>query len=718
MSSGRTKPRLAGTLVNLAIIAMVGLVLWFILDAGKALQTGKKGVGSVLSDSGLSNAFEFGNVINLHHPLSILILQILIIILASRILGWIMSLINQPTVIGEILAGIMLGPSLLGLYFPEATAFIFPLESLGNLQFLSQIGLILFMFIIGMELDIGVLKQQAGAAVFISNTSIVVPFVMGAALAYFLYNSFAPPGAGFIPFALFMGIAMSITAFPVLARIVQERGISRTPMGMTAITCAAINDLTAWGILALVVAIANATAVGGALVTILLSFLYVAIMLFIIRPLLNRIALKYTVRETISKLVVAMVLSTMLLSSYITEVIGIHALFGAFMAGVIIPDNIRFKQIMAEKIEDVSLVLLLPLFFVYTGLRTEIGLLNEPGLWLIGLLVVGVAVAGKFVGSALAARFTGQSWKDSLLIGALMNTRGLIELIALNIGYDIGVLSPEIFTILVLMALVTTFMTGPAMSLINYFFRKPEAEQIAFGTLKVLIAFGPPEAGGRLTSMVNNLFGNRKKGLIITALHLTPNTEISIKNARLFEEQAFGKVKEVIRETGIEVKTIYRTAENVSQEIIKTANRGKFDLLIVGSSRPLLSKDETGGKAHYFFDKAKCDVGLFIDKGFEKICNILIITESYEESYLHELARSFNPDCQIDSACMLPIAVPVKEAEMPAIHTILLNQADEKLSSYDLIISTINCYRDQREAGALWVDGKASILLISQKDNR
>lgn len=715
MLSGRNSPKFRGSMVNLAIFAMVGLVLWFILDAGKALQIGKEGAGSVLSDSGLSGAFEFGNVINLHHPLSILILQILVIILASRILGWIMSLINQPTVIGEILAGIMLGPSLLGLYFPEATAFIFPIESLGNLQFLSQIGLILFMFIIGMELDIGVLKQRAGAAVFISNTSIVVPFVMGAGLAYFLYDSFAPSGAGFIPFALFMGIAMSITAFPVLARIVQERGISRTSMGMTAITCAAINDLTAWGILALVVAIANASAVGGALVTILLSFLYVAVMLFIIRPLLNKIALKYTVRETISKLVVAMVLSTMLLSSYITEVIGIHALFGAFMAGVIIPDNIRFKQIMAEKIEDVSLVLLLPLFFVYTGLRTQIGLLNEPGLWMTGLIVVAVAVTGKFAGSALAARFTGQSWKDSLLIGALMNTRGLIELVALNIGYDIGVLSPEIFTILVLMALVTTFMTGPAMSMINYFFRKPEVEQFAFGTLKVLIAFGPPAAGGRLISMVNSLFGNLKKGLKITAIHLTPNTEISIKNAKLFEEEAFSKVMEVAAETGIDVKTIYRTAENVTQEITKYANQGKFDLLIVGSSRPLLSQDQTGGRARYFFERTKCDVGLFIDRGFEKICRILIITESDEESYLHTLAKGFNPDCQIDSACLTPLAVPVKGVEMPAIQNIMLQQSDENFSSYDLIIATITCFRDQRDAGASWVDGKSSILLIGKK---
>lgn len=704
-----------GSFINLVVIGLVGALLWFILDAGKALQTGRTGIRQLSHQAFSFSSLELSNIVNLHHPLSILILQILVIIIASRLLGWLMSLINQPTVIGEILAGIMLGPSLVGMYFPEATAFLFPLESLGNLQFLSQIGLILFMFIIGMELDIGLLRQQAGAALFISNSSIVVPFVMGAGLAYFLYDSFAPSASGFVPFALFMGIAMSITAFPVLARIVQERGISRTPMGMTAITCAAINDLTAWGVLALVVAIANASAVSGALITILLSLLYVVLMLFGVRPLLNRIAAKYTVRETISKLVVAMVMGTMLLSAYVTEVIGIHALFGAFMAGVIMPDNVRFKQIMAEKIEDVSLVLLLPLFFVYTGLRTQIGLLNEPGLWLTALLVVAVAVTGKFAGSALAARYTGQSWKDSLLIGALMNTRGLIELIALNIGYDIGILSPEIFTILVLMALVTTFMTGPSMSLINYLFRKPEADNAVFGALRVLIAFGPPEAGGRLTSMIHSLFGNRKKGLKITALHLTPNTEISIKNARHFEEEAFGKVKEVVKKSGIDVKTIYRTAENVSQEIIKTANRGKFDLLIVGSSRPLLSQDETGGKARYFFDRARCDVGLFIDKGFEKICNVLVISESADESYLHDLARGFNPECKIDTACLLPLAVPLSGNGGKQI---VLQDVEEGFPDYDLIISTIGCYRNQRDAGAAWIDGKPSVLLFSSKDKR
>lgn len=698
---------------NLIVVGGAAVLLWIIFEAGKKLSNIPVSPVNGSQNESLLPGLLQG--INLQHPLSVLILQILVIILASRILGWLMSLINQPTVIGEIIAGIALGPSLLGLYFPEFSTFLFPLESLGNLEFLSQIGLILFMFIIGMELDINMLKQRASSAVFISNVSIVIPFVMGAGLALYLFEDFAPEGTRFLPFAMFMGIALSITAFPVLARIVQERGITRTPLGMTAITCAAINDITAWGILALVVAIANAGAIEGALFTIILSVVYIAVMLFVIRPLLNKVAHKYTVRETISKAVVALVLSIMLVSAWITEVIGIHALFGAFMAGVIIPDNARFKQIMSEKIEDVSLVLLLPLFFVYTGLRTQIGLLNEPGLWAIALLVIAVAVIGKFAGSAIASRITGQTWKDSLLIGALMNTRGLIELVALNIGYDIGVLSPEIFTILVIVALVTTFMTGPLMALINILIPSVDAKISTNSAMKVLVAFGPPEAGGKLTFLVNSLFGGTKKTLQISALHLTPNTEISRENAKRYEEEAFGYVRKITEEQGFEVKTIYRTADNVSLEIIKTANRGKYDLLVVGSSRPLLGKDETGGKARYFFDKAQCDVGLFIGKEYNEIRNILIITESAEENGLYKMAEILNPGFRIDSACLLPPSVPIKESAVLNFKQILPEEANQNYTEYDLIISTLDCYRDQRDAGAAWVDGKTSILLMSQR---
>jgi Kef-type K+ transport system membrane component KefB len=480
--------KVPGWFINLLIFAGVALILYYIFNAGRDLEVAR---GFNIQKSSDANTFDLNTAFNLRHSLSILILQIIVIIAFSRLLAWLMSLIGQPTVIGEIIAGIMLGPSLLGMFFPEVSIFLFPLDSLSNLEFLSQIGLILFMFIIGMELDMGVIRQRAKAALFISNVSIIVPYLLGVGLAYFMYSRYAPKDADFLSFALFMGIAMSITAFPVLARIVQEKGITRSPLGMIVITSAAINDITAWGILAIVVAIANATAIAGAFITIVLSLVYIVVMLLVVRPFLNKIASRYSVQETVSKTIVAAVFSVMLVSAYITETIGIHALFGAFMAGVIMPDSAKFKNIMSEKMEDISLVLLLPLFFVYTGLRTQIGLLNDESLWGAALLVILVAVTGKFLGSAIASRITGQSWKNSLTIGALMNTRGLIELVALNIGYDIGILSPEIFTMLVLMALVTTFMTGPAMSFINYLFKPKESLATVSGLFKVLISFGP-----------------------------------------------------------------------------------------------------------------------------------------------------------------------------------------------------------------------------------
>jgi Kef-type K+ transport system membrane component KefB len=326
------------------------------------------------------------------------------------------------------------------------------------------------MFIVGMELNLNVLKTKARDAVIISHASIVFPFTLGMGLAYYIYASFAPPTVQFLPFALFIGIAMSITAFPVLARIVQERNMQKSPIGVLVITCAAVDDITAWCILAAVVAVAKSGSFVGSLYTFGFAMVYLLIMLKGVKPFLHRIAQVSGTANSISKQTIAVFLLTLICSCYATEVIGIHALFGAFMVGVIMPDNTNFRDVFIQKTEDIAVILLLPLFFVFSGLRTEIGLLNEPHLWLVTLIIILIAVTGKFVGSALTAKFVGQNWKDSLMIGALMNTRGLMELVALNIGYDLGLLTPQVFTMMVIMALVTTFMTGPALNMINRVF--------------------------------------------------------------------------------------------------------------------------------------------------------------------------------------------------------------------------------------------------------
>jgi len=452
-------------------VVVIGLtaLIFFVISRGTLLEkTGVKNVDTTGSKS-LWQHFSATLQQNLLHPLPMLLLQVITIILVARLFGWLCTKIGQTKVISEIIAGIILGPSFLGSYFPELSGFLFPPASFSNLQFLSQIGLILFMFIVGMELDLQILKTKAQDAVVISHASIIFPFALGITLSYFIYEKFAPAHVGFLGFSMFTGIAMSITAFPVLARIVQERNLSKTRLGAIVITCAAADDITAWCLLAVVIAIVKAGTLMSALFTILMAVAYVVVMIKLVQPFLKKIGASYTGKETLSKSIIAIYFIVLILSAYLTEVIGIHALFGAFMAGLMMPTDSNLRHVFTEKVEDVSMVLLLPLFFVYTGLRTQIGLLNDSYLWTVCGVIIAVAVTGKFVGSALAAKFVGQSWRDSLSIGALMNTRGLMELIVLNIGYDLGVLNAEIFAMMVIMALVTTFMTSPILDLINKF---------------------------------------------------------------------------------------------------------------------------------------------------------------------------------------------------------------------------------------------------------
>ena len=366
-----------------------------------------------------------------HHPVAMLLLQIISILVAVRILSLSLA-VQVPRPTGrdrrEIVAGIVLGPSLLGHFFPETFGFLFAPDSLESLNILSQIGLILFMFIIGMELDLGILRKKGSQTLVISHASIIVPFFLGTVLAWQVYPEFGFGHTTFVPFALFIGISVSITAFPVLARIIQERNLGKTPMGMLAIASAANNDITAWCLLAAIIAIAKAGSVASAGYTLLCVILYVLFMFGLVRPFMRKLGNIYNSQEIISKPLVAFIFLVLILSSYITEVLGVHALFGAFVAGVIMPANLSFRRIMTEKVEDVALVLFLPLFFVFTGLRTEIGALNTVHLWVVCALFVAVSIVGKLAGAALSARFVGESWKDSLSIGVLMNTRGLIEL--------------------------------------------------------------------------------------------------------------------------------------------------------------------------------------------------------------------------------------------------------------------------------------------------
>lgn len=657
-------------------MAVFATLLYFLVKLGKSLEVTKN--IPVISDSYNSIYNQIHELVqhNITHPLAILLLQIITIIFFARTFGFIFTKIGLPSVIGEIFAGLFLGPSFLSGWFPEFNSYLFPIESLGNLQFLSQVGLVLFMFVIGMELDLKVLKNKANDALMISHSSIFLSFSLGMLLAYTIYDNYAPENVPFLSFSLFMGTAMSITAFPVLARIIHERNLTKTKLGSLVITTAAIDDLTAWCLLATVIAIVKAGSIAASLFTILLALLFVFVMLKMVQPFLKKMGEIFSNKEVMSLNVVAAIFGVLLISAFIAEIIGIHALFGAFLAGVIMPPSVNFRKIVIEKTESVALGLLLPLFFVFTGLRTQISLLNEGHLWKLAALIISMAIAGKFIGSSLAARFTGQSWKNSMAIGALMNTRGLMELVVLNIGYDLGILSPEIFAIMVLMALVTTVMTGPMLDLNNLIFKKhTEKDEVSDPkkqNFRILLSFANPISGKKLARISYILSGYSKSTTDIAALHVTPNTDINQYQLDEYEKESFKLIKAESKKLGLTIKPVYKVNNNVNDEILNDANSGNYDLLLIGAGQSLFEGTLLGQvigitasalqpekllgsligkgslfKGNKFLDEkntqfitsSKIPVGLFIDNKLENIENVLIIISSVSDVFLFFYAK-------------------------------------------------------------------------------
>ena len=735
-------------------------LMYKIVEQGKLLEVGRKIISPSSTDSEwvqfLSSLFH-----NLQHPLALLLFQIITIVLVARIFGWIFRKIGQPSVIGEIIAGIVLGPSLFGLYFPGMKESLFPTDSLGNLQLLSQIGLILFMFVIGMELDLKVLKNKANEAVVISHASIVIPFALGIGLSYFIYHQFAPAGIEFLSFSLFMGIAMSITAFPVLARIIQERGIHKTRLGTIVITCAAADDITAWCLLAVVIAIVKAGSFVSSLYVIGLAVGYVLMMLFVVKPFLKRIGDLYGKKDNIKKSVVAIFFLTLIVSSYLTEIIGIHALFGAFMTGVIMPDISKFRNVFIEKVEDVSLILLLPLFFVFTGLRTEIGLINEPYLWKVTGFIILVAVAGKFLGSALAAKFVGQSWRDSLTIGALMNTRGLMELVVLNIGYELGVLSPKVFTMMVIMALVTTFMTGPALDIINFIFKTKDviipSEVKRSSDFNILISFGNNQKGKSLLRLANGLIKNQKDTANITAMHLTASDEMHAYNLEEYEKETFEPIVKESKKLEQHITTIFKATNDMETDIADIAHEGKYDLVLVGLGKSIFEGTILGkvlgfttriinpdrllekfkGKEGLFenspFDdrtrliisKTKTPLGVLIDKDLHQIDKVFVgifsVGDVFLIDYAQKLISNSNSHVTIldsnghtKNNFIVENALAVLEQNYPdnieVFHPEKLNKPF--LAQQDLIIFSLETWKKLVDDETSWLTDIPSVLII------
>lgn len=413
--------------------------------------------------------------------MTLLIFQIAAVLLVSLGCGWVARRFGQARVIGEIVGGILIGPSVFGRLAPHASAVLLPPSSLGSFDVLSTIGLILFLFLIGSDLDYEHLHQQKATATVASLMSIVLPFALGALAAPLLRYEFAASDVGGLPFTLFLGISMSITAFPVLARILEERRMQTTPLGATALMCAAMDDVCAWSLLAVAMTLIPTS---GNQVPLAHRFLwlgvYLVVMFAVVRPLGIWLSKRHT-SIALSYDLLGIILAVVFASAAATNAIGVHPLFGAFLAGLCFPRVKHWQAALRMRLDVIVSLVLLPLFFALTGMRTRLDLLSGTRIWLWTALVIALAIGGKVGGAVVAARWTGHDWRNSFALGALLNTRGLVELIVLNIAYNEHVFSPTLFTMLVVMALFTTMLTVPALNLLKLGEAEVESKDLAPG---------------------------------------------------------------------------------------------------------------------------------------------------------------------------------------------------------------------------------------------
>ncbi|MBD2207285.1 cation:proton antiporter [Calothrix sp. FACHB-1219] len=580
------------------------------------------------------------------HAVILVLFEVLIVIGLSRLVGLAFKSVKQPLVIGEIVAGIMLGPSLFGLIAPSVAAHVFPPETIPYLNILSQVGLIFFMFLIGLELNPKYLSGQLETAILTSHVSILVPFSLGTILALLLYPLVSNGSVSFTAFALFLGAAMSITAFPVLARIITENNLQGTRLGTLALTCAAVDDVTAWCLLAVAIAVAREGSIVSAFPTIIESILYIGFMVTAGRWFLQRLATHYQRAGRLSQLVVALIYMAVVASALITELIGIHLIFGAFLLGAAMPKNADLVRELAEKTEDFVLVFLLPVFFAFSGLRTQIGLLNRPELWLMCALVLGVAIAGKYIGTYVAARVSGINKREASALGWLMNTRGLTELIVLNIGLDLGVISPVLFTMLVIMALVTTFMTSPLLEwtypkkLIRLDRLEPELTEttgentVVANDYRILVPVANPSTQKGLVQLAVALALNNHQSAVVHPLSLIEFEEdyafenTPVEANRLIEQrqQQLEDLINSLEPPTIRsyVQPIIRLSSNVARETAEIAKIEQPNLILVGWHRPAFSNNRLGGRVGQILTTAPVDVAVFIDRGNERLESLLV----------------------------------------------------------------------------------------------
>lgn len=742
--NGQNKRR--AWLLYTVLITLFVTVLWWIQYYDKSQGGGVSALTEVLSP--WQNFVQSVS----HHALSdigMLLVQLVVILVVVRLVGWIFTKLHQPTVIGEILAGILLGPSLLGYLWPEGMELLFPEHSLRNLELLSQFGLILFMFTIGMELRMRDIKGQAREALIISQSGIILPFVLGVFLTYSIFHD---PALGitsnFLSLSLFVGISLSITAFPVLARIIQERSLSHSHLGRLALSTAASGDIVAWLMLAAIMAVSQGGSFTSALYNMLFLGIYLIIIFGIFRPLFGLVGRVFRHKEIVTKSLMGLIFILLLASSYFTEIMSMHALFGAFMLGLIMPENLNFRVILKDKVEDVSLLLFLPLFFVSSGLRTELGLVNTPTLWLLFGLFTLVAIVGKMGGTFLSARLCGINVRESLYLGAYMNTRGLMELVVLRIGLDLGILPPVIFTILVMMTLVTTIMTAPMLELIDWILKRgKEKKVVAQDHGKVLISFGRPETGVMLLRLFHRMCGGAKPAVGCTVMHVTTDTDISTIDADHFYQSSFAPILEESKALHYPVETKYEIADSAPDRIVSYATNQAYNMLLVGAGLNMSPLQEDQEIVEYhdkltrrwgrlsvsasdallrtkrafednistFVQDADCTVGIFVDHGLTPIARplVLIGEESDLDLIPFALQSSLDSNTEID---LLPTNTHLTiDHSLIRGRTRLLSDAfteEFDFSSYDFVFVGYNTWENFDTAQIAMIEEMPSFLIL------
>jgi Kef-type K+ transport system membrane component KefB len=555
-----------------------------------------------------------------------LMLAIAAVILAARGVGAVVRRLGQPQVMGEVLAGILLGPTLVATVAPDLFGWLFPAWVLPLLRGAADIGLAFYMFLVGLELDPRLLRERFEQAALISHASIAVPLALGMAVALPLFE-LVGPDTSFVSFALFMGVAMSITAFPVLARILVERRMLRHPVGAMAMAAAAVDDVTAWGLLALASAVAGSGSVVAVVRIVALAVAFCLAMVLVGRPLLARVSRAYDEAGHLPGGWVAAIFVGVLLSSFAAQRIGIAAIFGAFVMGLIMPRRADLTHDVTRRLEDFVVIVLLPLFFVVTGLRVQVGLLNRPELWLITVALLVVAIAGKWIGALSAARLTGFPPREASAIAALMNTRGLTELIVLNIGLELGVITPALFTALVLMALATTFMTGPVLRLVDPGGRlavRPEDElaavapQAAAPERAILVA---PQDGRHLETLLElagRLARSRPARELLLVRLLVPSriaTGPAADDHELTQVAAdLHRRRESLRHRGLAVRTVAFTSADPATDLLRLAAEQPVDLVLLDGRRPLLGEGVPRGAVGEVLLRSPCDVAVLVHR--------------------------------------------------------------------------------------------------------